>query len=614
MVSEQAHDFLSNPLFDFFFQFDIFPEKAKATAAEQREFLSDRFKLFLKKRRRKQTALGRRMEAALEGFPRRSTLGRFTERFDDYYEFILQLPNPAMNEKRLESLFSRARRVIRHALKGKGLRGIQSTCTGLSHQLLVAVYKARAEDPEYVTRATQRFQTQVDSFLRVNLSRFSAKRASRVLQLCITLAALAFAFGAFAKGISSHLTTQMLLLRRKVSASDWTDLDQEVRFRHALFCLHALIQAFGATGPVEPKLGFSQNTILDFRRCMTDGLTALRGLHSSIFTSVFQSQLDRINEGVFYVWVPLQLTAEQLSPEEQRRVTALAARFSSYRHPIGIENLLRFLSQFASLSEMRLALRVLEQVKYYSLKQLQAMLESAVECIPSQFGRPGLVLPLGSIQGSTSLMNYLAGHWKLGQPEFRTDLEEVLRSSDPSIPLWFFDDCCFSGTQTLDIFGDLLGTRRRKPHHTKHANVLSHPDQFRARPIRLVYAIVSSGALEVPQRLGELGFPDVKLFASSVENLREKIFTASMIHLWDDPKDMQDTRDAFFRIGREILGRRAEEKNWPQERTSASALGFEDYQRLVVFQYNVPKCTLTALWERGPYQSREWVPLFASND
>jgi len=608
-------NFLSNPIFAFFTQLDLSPEAATAAAAEQRDHLADTFKRFRRVRRERQHALGAHIEVVLEGMRGRSQLDRSRTRFNDYYEFLLQLPTSDVTTRSVKRLFSKARKLIRHAIRSQHLTGMRTLCVELSHQLLAAVYKARASVPTQLVPLLQHFQARVEKYLGLNLSSVPPQEASRILFLLLTLAGLAFAFGAFAEGVSSHLITQLLLFRRRFSTSEWTDLDDDVRFRHAVFSLYALIHVFGPTGPIEPKLGYSHATILDFRQCMIDGVSVLRRGGASVFTSFFESQLDRINEGLTRNVKPLQLTVECFTAEEQRRLTTLAARFSSYRHPVGLERVLQFLSQFGCLHEMRLALKVLEQIKYYSLKHLQAMLEHAVQSVPSDLGTPQLVVPLGSIEGSTSLMNYLAGHWRLGRIVVEPDLEKALRMSDPNTPLWLFDDCCLSGTQSLAIFGDLLGTRVRQPHHIKYADPLSQPDLLRKRPIRLVYAIISSESLTLPQKLqDDLGCRDVHLFYSSVENLDDKIFTPSMIHLWDDPQDMVDIRTAFARIGSQILARRAQAKSWPLDRAEKSALGFQDYQRLVVFQYNVPKSTLTALWEKGDYQGKPWLPLFPTND
>lgn len=66
-------------------------------------------------------------------------------------------------------------------------------------------------------------------------------------------------------------------------------------------------------------------------------------------------------------------------------------------------------------------------------------------------------------------------------------------------------------------------------------------------------------------------------------------------------------------VGYKILKRRATDKNWTDERRKESALGFSDMQRLLVFPYNVPKTTLTLLWERSS-EDFGWRPLFPGFD
>ncbi len=72
-------------------------------------------------------------------------------------------------------------------------------------------------------------------------------------------------------------------------------------------------------------------------------------------------------------------------------------------------------------------------------------------------------------------------------------------------------------------------------------------------------------------------------------------------------------KEVCAEVGYQVLGKRAESKQWTMERRRESALGFSDAQRLLVFPYNVPKTSLTLLWEKSR-DSFLWKPLFPGYD
>jgi hypothetical protein len=59
-------------------------------------------------------------------------------------------------------------------------------------------------------------------------------------------------------------------------------------------------------------------------------------------------------------------------------------------------------------------------------------------------------------------------------------------------------------------------------------------------------------------------------------------------------------------IGYELL----RDKSWDDLRKKEWALGYGNSQKLIVFSYNTPTCTLPILWKFGEYQGKIWTPLF----
>ena len=53
---------------------------------------------------------------------------------------------------------------------------------------------------------------------------------------------------------------------------------------------------------------------------------------------------------------------------------------------------------------------------------------------------------------------------------------------------------------------------------------------------------------------------------------------------------------------------------WSEKRIKESALGYNDAQQLIVFDYNIPTYTLTALWGNGCIKGKQWKGLFVRKD
>jgi hypothetical protein len=94
-----------------------------------------------------------------------------------------------------------------------------------------------------------------------------------------------------------------------------------------------------------------------------------------------------------------------------------------------------------------------------------------------------------------------------------------------------------------------------------------------------------------------------------------------------DASVKKEAEDLFRTIGYAILEDRsrrwfsnadvpdAEKEALREQQRKRFAVGYGDDQRLVVFRYNVPKTTVTLLWEkRGQYNGVPWRPLFPINE
>ena len=324
--------------------------------------------------------------------------------------------------------------------------------------------------------------------------------------------------------------------------------------------------------------------------------------------------IGKIDEGLMYNHRLHRTEIENFTEADQFEIQRLVERFRQYRYAVTEEHLVGFLSQFDTPKRMKSVIRLLREVKFYSFGDLQMMIEDAFTSFQDS-SEISTVVPLGNLGGSTALMSYLAAHGTLGELDFQPDVERALEKTEKGTPICLIDDASFSGTQLLNIVGDLLGTRTRKPHHTKYCDPLSRPDRLLKRPIRICLAIASDRVLQrLRQELERMGFRDVEICVCDIEVMQHRPFGPSMSYMWNTPDEQREVREMFFEIGKEILGERAKRKNWPKGRKKESALGFGGDERLIVYQYNVPKSTLTALWERGMYRGSKWKPLFPADE
>ena len=173
----------------------------------------------------------------------------------------------------------------------------------------------------------------------------------------------------------------------------------------------------------------------------------------------------------------------------------LSRRFGNYRTSVTVNHLERFLLQFGTTQRIRGMLRLLTHLKFYPLWELAGSIEKQLTAkLASSRASQLMISPFGDQTGSTAIINYLGSHSALArQLQFAQDLPTALASTKDGDSIYFIDDCLLSGTQTLNILGDLTGTRKRKAHHTAHCQELSSESKskFLRRSLSFVYCVAT---------------------------------------------------------------------------------------------------------------------------
>lgn len=410
-----------------------------------------------------------------------------------------------------------------------------------------------------------------------------------------------------------------ITLWRRAGLTFWQQLPSRARLDHALVTIQLLVRHFPLDKPFQTKSGFSLGVFEEIREILVGARECMRQAEYTYEKTVFDWFITRLNQDIFVGrgYSEPSILLQSLSKGEHGIIQDFAQGSYSYRYPVTIERIYAFLGQFPTLEMMKAVVRLLTQIRYIPLARLGELVEDSIASVaqPRQAAR---IVPLGDLAGSTSIVRYLASHSaRLGARLKTSSVEEALRTTADQVDLIFADDSCLSGTQAINTFKELVGQRKLKPHHTKHADKL--PDdlikKLKQRKLRFCFAAATDfGINRLKSEVSKLGYDQVGIQASYLEALDHKVFRPHFSWLWRNRKEMESCKTFFCNVGEQILERRALEKKWDSSRRKESALGFSDFQRLLVFQHNVPKTTLTALWENGEYNGKKWIPLFPGSD
>lgn len=393
--------------------------------------------------------------------------------------------------------------------------------------------------------------------------------------------------------------------------------------QYATLILHLFLAFYAVEERFDTQLGFSMNTLADLRNVFRDAAAGSADTQFTVHQWVFSWFADKLDADAFS-WRALKAndaSLSVLSEGEQNTVVDLAQRFASYRLPVTAQHMASFLTQFGTTERIRGALRLLNHCKFFPLWELGEAMERLLAAeLDDDSGKRLVVTPLGDQTGSTAIIRYLASHSKLvNKLVFAENIESALDLTQPGDKLCFVDDCLLSGTQTLHILGDLTGIRVRKPHHTKHCDALNAEYRKKLYARTLVFAYCVAADFGVKRFRSDLVVEtglnpgNVVLRYGVIEPGLAKAFEPLGPVAWASSRQRDELKAFSHDVGYEILKPRAEKKEWTDERRRESALGFSDFQRLLIFPYNVPKTTVTLLWENGT-ESFKWSPLFRGFD
>ena len=90
--------------------------------------------------------------------------------------------------------------------------------------------------------------------------------------------------------------------------------------------------------------------------------------------------------------------------------------------------------------------------------------------------------------------------------------------------------------------------------------------------------------------------------------------------MFNDERQANQIIEFFEEIGLKLLQSNKAldighyKERWNPKRIRRSALGYNNSQQIVVFEYNIPTYTITAFWQSGDVRGKKWKALFNRED
>lgn len=166
--------------------------------------------------------------------------------------------------------------------------------------------------------------------------------------------------------------------------------------------------------------------------------------------------------------------------------------------------------------------------------------------------------------------------------------------------------------QAVNIVAGWLGKSLPKGWQLKEEHGFKLPEELKAeflnKPIGFAYGIATEGAREkLLEFLPKLTGVDSKNVACEISRIlyKDQAIFSGKNSRFQHPK-LNELRDFVRSVAINVM---VEFEKKEKEDAEKKALGYNSAEAMVVFPYNCPTMTITALWITGKYHDREWIPL-----
>lgn len=341
-------------------------------------------------------------------------------------------------------------------------------------------------------------------------------------------------------------------------------------------------------------------------------------VYSKLDPKVMASLVDKLNAAGFYSDMPYDLRPPApilRKAGKAARVARVVANLQGYSGPepstgellestftsVRVEN---WVNQFPA-NFVDAALLTAESIQVLNRGQIAKSFETFIERPEHWRYRGGSVVPLGQPKDGSSVV----GYYDAGDAARRYGC--VVRTLSDAllheVPIVFVDDFTGRGSQTISTLEGLLGSPDTQGLNALRPEPLAERfrDELRQRPVAFVYAAgLDQASPALVAALSRLGLVDADVY---VHLKQRQLSCLDEIVLPKLGSQGVAFRDECDRIGRQLLddGLARHDEQWRAER----ALGYGNHGLLVVYPYNTPTVTLTAIWKAGKVDGHDWRPL-----
>lgn len=306
----------------------------------------------------------------------------------------------------------------------------------------------------------------------------------------------------------------------------------------------------------------------------------------------------------------------------QQNIDKLIEKFSGYKNNlIGKEEIIEFVNQvdmFCIANDEKELLKcgmfkILNNVAYLDRNEIINELDSLVSKMHFCEKGKSAIIKYGKKEDSSyRLINYLR------KDNYVSDINSVLKKGYKT--LFFIDDGANSGHQIISIFQEYMGVNiNKRATKENHVKELGDLEKEKLKTVNIVI-----GFIYFNEKVEKYIFKELrKIGLSKIRIVYNKRFE-SKISNSDSLFDNQEQRIKFIcfleKMGlhllqsNKLISTTTYKDMWSQKRVRRSALGYNNAQQLVVFEYNIPTYTITALWQCGEIAGKMWQGLFNRRD
>lgn len=302
------------------------------------------------------------------------------------------------------------------------------------------------------------------------------------------------------------------------------------------------------------------------------------------------------------------------------------------RMPIDTTFLISYMKQFYRFKNecgdfdvfVRGCLELLEHMEVISRKDILESLKNNLKILLS-YGYTTSeiqICNLGTVQDGGSQISYQINEINSilkrppNEPPLTVCRLEELTPQEVKPVIVFLEDAFSSGKQIESIFETYMGVPiEQRQTQEIHVKELSPEMKEKLRQAKIYFSFIfynKENEQHFLDKMHSLGIENVTLIAY-------KDFPARYFRRDDilDSEAQAVTKKYFEAAGRMLIGEKAfedgvQKPNWSNDRINNSVLGYNDAQQLIVFPWNTPTYTLTALWMCS--KKEEWYPLFQRID